>query len=83
MGQTRLDDNLPVPRPSEGGLSGKWVQRVPKSLHARLTRRAKAEGVSLNTLVLSMILEGFSNVWGGLRAPGPGFRANVAHGFDP
>lgn len=22
--------------------SGKWVQRVPRSLHARLTRRAKA-----------------------------------------
>lgn len=39
--------------------SGKWVQRVPKSLHARLTRRAKRERVSLNTLVVSILSESF------------------------
>jgi antitoxin HicB len=38
--------------------SGKFVQRLPKSLHAKLVRRAKQEGVSLNTLVLSFIAEG-------------------------
>lgn len=38
-------------------LSGKWVQRVPRSLHARLTRRAKREHVSLNTLVVSILSE--------------------------
>ena len=38
--------------------SGKFVARVPKSIHARLTTRAKAEGVSLNTLVLTLIAEG-------------------------
>ncbi len=37
--------------------SGKWVQRVPKSLHYRLVEQAKREGVSLNTLVISMISE--------------------------
>lgn len=37
--------------------SGKWVQRVPRSLHARLTRRAKREHVSLNTLVVSILSE--------------------------
>lgn len=37
--------------------SGKWVQRVPKSLHNQLVVRAKREGVSLNTLVVSMIAE--------------------------
>lgn len=37
--------------------SGKWVQRVPKSLHLRLVERAKAEQVSLNTLVISMLSE--------------------------
>jgi antitoxin HicB len=41
-----------------GQLSGKWVQRVPKSLHARLVERAEREGVSLNTLVISLIAEG-------------------------
>lgn len=45
--------------PDAGGqLSGKWVQRVPKSLHARLVGRAQREGVSLNTLVVSLIAEG-------------------------
>jgi antitoxin HicB len=49
----------PAPRPgATSGASGQWRQRVPKSLHARLTARAKAEGVSLNTLVTAMIAEG-------------------------
>ncbi len=38
--------------------SGKFIQRVPKTIHARLVRRAKAEGVSLNSLVLTFIAEG-------------------------
>lgn len=40
------------------GVSGKFVARVPRSIHAKLTSRAKAEGVSLNTLVLAFIAEG-------------------------
>jgi antitoxin HicB len=39
-------------------MSGKFVQRLPKSLHAKLVKRAKQEGVSLNTLVLAFITEG-------------------------
>ncbi|MDD2711801.1 MAG: toxin-antitoxin system HicB family antitoxin [Simplicispira sp.] len=38
--------------------SGKFVARVPKSIHAKLTTRARAEGVSLNALVLALIAEG-------------------------
>ena len=50
---------LPVPAPNSGGIaSGKFVARVPKSIHAQLTTRAKTEGVSLNTLVLSFIAQG-------------------------
>lgn len=49
----------PVPPPGSGGLaSGKFVARVPKSIHAQLAIRAKAEGVSLNALVLTFIAEG-------------------------
>lgn len=47
----------PIPGPG-GQLSGKWVQRVPRSVHARLVERAAREGVSLNTLVVSLIAEG-------------------------
>lgn len=47
------------PVPEAGGqLSGKWVQRVPRSVHARLVERAEREGVSLNTLVVALIAEG-------------------------
>lgn len=38
--------------------SGQWRQRVPKSLHASLARRAMQEGVSLNTLVATLLAEG-------------------------
>jgi antitoxin HicB len=31
---------------------------VPKSLHTRLAARAEQEGVSMNTLVVSMLSEG-------------------------
>jgi antitoxin HicB len=50
---------LPVPAPNSGGVaSGKFVARVPKTLHAQLATRARAEGVSLNALVLSLIAQG-------------------------
>lgn len=48
-----------IPKPGElDKQSGKWVQRVPKSTHLRLVKRAKEEGVSLNTLVVSFLAEG-------------------------
>ena len=46
----------PIPKPGEGQ-SGKFVQRLPKSLHARLAARAKQEGVSMNTLVTAVLAE--------------------------
>ena len=50
---------LPVPTANRGAsASGKFVARVPKTVHAQLTTRAKAEGVSLNTLVLTFIAQG-------------------------
>ena len=50
---------LPVPPPNSGGVaSGKFVARVPKTVHARLATRARAEGVSLNSLVLTFIAQG-------------------------
>ena len=48
-----------VPAPNSGGVAlGKFVARVPKTIHAQLATRAKADGVSLNTLVLAFIAEG-------------------------
>ena len=51
----------PIPMPgSFGSSSGQWRQRVPKSLHARLVARAAREGVSLNTLVTTLLAEGLA-----------------------
>ncbi|MCA9871927.1 MAG: type II toxin-antitoxin system HicB family antitoxin [Caldilineae bacterium] len=53
------DLGLPAPEPRSGGsYSGRFVQRVPKSLHARLAARARQEGVSMNALVTTMLAEG-------------------------
>ena len=50
---------VPIPAPNGGSVaSGKFVARVPKTVHAQLATRAKAEGVSLNSLVLTFIAEG-------------------------
>jgi len=48
----------PVPELGKGGEWGRFVQRLPKSLHRKLPARARQEGVSLNTLVLDFIAEG-------------------------
>lgn len=47
---------IPIPNQLKD-LSGKWVQRVPKSIHLRLINKAKEEGVSLNTLVITLLSE--------------------------
>ena len=55
-----------IPRPFSA-VSGRFVQRVPRSLHARLIARAKAEGVSLNTLVVSLVSQGIGKQQGAER----------------
>ena len=51
----------PIPQPGElEKQSGKWVQRVPKSIHLRLVEKALEEGISLNTLVITMLAEALS-----------------------
>jgi len=54
-----LDSGDPVPPPAEvvDLPSGKWLQRVPRSLHLKLIRLAKEEGVSLNQLVTTALAE--------------------------
>ncbi len=55
------DLGLPVPAPGSGGaFSGKFIQRVPRSLHARLAARARQEGVSMNALVTAFLAEGLA-----------------------
>jgi predicted RNase H-like HicB family nuclease len=51
--RTKLDNGFPVPKPiSPENYSGKFVVRVPKSLHAKLSIEAAREGISLNQYAL-------------------------------
>jgi predicted RNase H-like HicB family nuclease len=59
----RVDAGKSIPEPAyrpeaTPSASGRFVTRLPKSVHAKLAERAKTEGVSLNSLVLSYIAEG-------------------------
>jgi antitoxin HicB len=51
---------VPAPEEEDRLPSGKWVQRVPRSLHKKLIQMAKTEGVSLNQLVTSMLSQQIS-----------------------
>jgi predicted RNase H-like HicB family nuclease len=50
---TKLENGFPIPAPlNNEKFSGKFVIRLPKSLHARLVIEAEREGVSLNQYAL-------------------------------
>jgi antitoxin HicB len=61
--EVHLDEGWPLPTPVEppepvGLPSGRFVARLPRSLHAQLVASAQREGVSLNTLVVSLLAAG-------------------------
>lgn len=45
-----------IPAPGDRP-SGKFITRIPRSMHARLAARAKQEGVSMNALVSAFLAE--------------------------
>lgn len=49
---------VPAPGMETEGYSGKWQLRTPKSLHRQLAERARSEGVSLNTLAVTLLAHG-------------------------
>lgn len=51
-----LEDGREIPRPrADVGYSGRFLVRLPSSLHAELVRRAELEGVSLNQFVSAVL----------------------------
>jgi antitoxin HicB len=58
-------EELGRPVPAPGSTIGKWLQRVPKTLHAVLKEIAASEGVSLNMLVTSILAESVGRRRGG------------------
>jgi antitoxin HicB len=49
----------PEPRETTGSFSGKLVLRLPKTLHKQLSQQAEDDGVSLNTLIITLLAENY------------------------
>ncbi len=50
-----IEDHIPIPEPVDREFSGRFVVRVPATLHRDLVRRAEHEGVSLNMLAVAAL----------------------------
>lgn len=53
--ETALDEGFDIPEPVTNQYSGKFVVRLPKSLHQTLAYRAEQEGTSLNSYVVHLL----------------------------
>ncbi len=65
--EVALEDGIPIPEPKpleEEEFSGKFVLRLPKTLHRQLARLSEEEGASLNALVVSLISQAMGNWYG-------------------
>ena len=61
---------VPPPTPGEDQFSGRFVVRVPRSLHRAATQRAAREGVSLNTYCVTALTQAVTTgLVGGASAP--------------
>ena len=56
MAEVEDKGSAPPPRT----YSGQFVQRIPKTLHLRLAKRAATEGVSLNQLAATYLAQGLA-----------------------
>ena len=51
-----LENNLPIPEPAaKTTYSGKFVVRIPKTLHQIISEQSKHEGLSLNQYVANIL----------------------------
>ena len=93
--EVRLEDGLSVPEPKpEIHYSGKFLVRLPKSLHAELADAAESDGSSLNQLVVSALSRYIASrkqerdpaelqaIWGSFTDPMRSFLRSAEH-FRP
>jgi antitoxin HicB len=65
--EVALEDGITIPEPKsleEEEYSGRFVLRLAKTLHRQLVGRAEEEGVSLNTLIVSLIGQSMGEWYG-------------------
>jgi antitoxin HicB len=58
--ESAMAEGTQIPPPNGVAAPVKFVQRLPKSLHAQLLRAAASEGTSVNTFVTLLVAEGLS-----------------------
>lgn len=60
--EDHLEEGLPIPEPmpKEEDYSGKFVLRIPKSLHRELSQRAREDNVSLNQYTTAVLSAGLA-----------------------
>lgn len=70
---------VPGPRPVDDEYSGRFLLRLPKSLHRRVALEARREGVSLNTYCVTSLAQSVglaaANVTWSVTSPWPGTSA--------
>jgi predicted RNase H-like HicB family nuclease len=58
-----LEDGTPIPEPRAGkNYSGRFLLRIPQTLHAELAREADREGVSLNQFAATTLARAVGRV---------------------
>lgn len=70
--ETAYEQGLDIPEPSyisDDAFSGKFIVRIPKSLHKDLTHYAQQEGVSLNQYVGSLLSRAVGAIGGASQDP--------------
>ena len=77
--EVSLEEHYPIPEPApEGEYSGKFVLRVPKSLHRELVEQAEQEGASLNTYCLTVLAKAVGR---NVPVTGPGTNIQAPTGY--
>jgi len=60
--ETCLGKKIPIPEPmSANDFSGKFIIRIPPSLHMQVTKNAKLKGMSLNQYIKALLESDSSN----------------------
>jgi antitoxin HicB len=77
-----LERNEEIPEPrSDSTQSGRLLVRMPKTLHAQLTRAAERDGVSLNQFITGALASAVG--WRGFQSAAANSRPNDGQGAAP
>lgn len=55
--QAMIDQGSDIPPPASTNVSGRFALRLPRDLHAKATRLAERDGVSLNQFIVTALAE--------------------------